>query len=251
MKKFIWSILCLLGITVQLLAAPDKATLAALTHEHAPVNINNNYNNITISHLWSIDHSSFAFAFREYTQDLLQKARGSYRYFIIGALGVSYLSVLACVLRGRYVLEDRTAWHAWRSELSLADLLVIAHKDLFNQLRLAMQELYGTPNSSVIMNLVDFFTQTSAEITALRRYLTLGNALERVWLNKAFFVSTDSVKRADEKVKKLLHFRTVIANELEPDNVLARLKLINCSSLRTGGEALLKSVPHPVQSDLR
>ncbi len=159
--------------------------------------------------------------------------KDSRRAIILGAIAVSYASVLLYFVRGRFLIHDSRAWHAWRSELSLEELLALPHKKLYEHLRLSMQERYHTPHASIVMNLLDFFNETTHELVVLRGYHAIGSRLARIWLAPAFFVTSNSLRMADEKIKRLLHMRTVIATELEPDDVLKRLRLINCSTLRS------------------
>lgn len=165
---------------------------------------------------------------RNYANKTWAAIKTSRRQIFLSTLGVCYAGSLLYFLHGRLLINDTHAWHAWRPKLSLNEFLALPHKNLYEQLRLAMQERYQTPNASIIMNLTDFLNETSHELSILRGYHKLGSRLSRVWLTPIFFVTHDLLNRADEKIKRLLHMRTVIANELEPQDVLRRLHLINC-----------------------
>lgn len=179
------------------------------------------------------EEQSIIFLWRDYANGAWQTVKGARRKITLATIGVCYAGLLAYIARGYWQLNRSSAWHAWHSEVSLNALLVIPHKDLYAQLHLALQERYHTPNASILMNLFDFFNETTEELAILRGYHWFGSLLSKMWIAPLFFVTNNSLKRADEKIKRLLHLRTTIANELEPDDVLKRLRLINCPSLRS------------------
>ncbi len=166
---------------------------------------------------------------RHYTDTVLQSIKNARQKIFWSALGLTYAGTVIYFVRGRLLLNNTHAWHAWHSEISMNEFLAIPHKILYEQLRFSMQERYHTPHSLIAMNLNDFFQETARELGILNGYYTYGSYLARVWISPIFFITQSSLKRAEEKIKRLLHMRTVIACELEPTDVLRRLDLIKCA----------------------
>ena len=77
------------------------------------------------------------------------------------------------------------------------------------------------------MNLTQFLQDTTAEIESLSNYKSIAHMLNSLCMAPLFFVSPDSVRQADEKIKRLRFLQTTVASELEPTSCVRRLNLIN------------------------
>jgi len=145
-------------------------------------------------------------------------------------LGGTYVLTSAYMLYTRYMLNNLNAWNNWRNNISLADLASMPQKNVYEMLSKSIQTRYHCPPGTTMMNITRFLQETSDEIDHLNNYISFANMAQGMRLHWLFFISRESIKQAEEKIKRLHFMQSVVASELEPDNGIRQLNIINYSN---------------------
>lgn len=152
----------------------------------------------------------------------------TYKYRYLLALCVaSYGSLTGHLVYTRHIMGDQKRWNNFYGNISFKKLAQIPQEEMYKALQQEIERRYDTPTATIMMDLNRFLKETGHEINLLERYASIGSWLCTLKINLIFFVTSTSVKEAHEKAKKLTYFRTVIAQKVEPKNVVRRLTLIN------------------------
>ena len=161
--------------------------------------------------------------------DYLSDSDGSKSWFgtALTVAAIAYTATLVYVLHARYLLNDLCAWNNWKNNIPLADLASMPQKAVYDMLSKSITLKYCCPEGTITMNLTQFLQDTTAEIESLSNYKSTAKILNSVGVSQLFFISSDSVRQADEKIKRLRFMQTAVASELEPNNCVRRLNLIN------------------------
>lgn len=130
---------------------------------------------------------------------------------IIGA----YVCTTAYLLYARYLLNNLCAWNNWKNPIPLSDLATMQQKNVHDLLVQSIEMRYNCPSGTFAMNLPQFLRDTALEIEILNTYKMLANSLRSVYLAPLFFISDDSIRQADEKIKRLRFMQTIIVGELD------------------------------------
>lgn len=139
----------------------------------------------------------------------------------------AYVGTTLYALRTRYLLNDMTAWNNWKNTMSLSDLASMPQKDVSQMLTKSIQTHYHCPPGTALMNIPQFLRDTCNEIDTLTRYRTIGTFLQSFYVAPLVFMTKDSMTQAEEKIKRLQFIQTIVANDLEPHDIVRRLALIN------------------------
>ena len=141
--------------------------------------------------------------------------------------GGAYVAAVAYALHARYLLNNLCAWNNWNNTIPLSDFANMPQKNVYGMLTKSIEIKYNCPPGPITMNLTQFLQDTTMEIETLGNYKTFAQALSTCYIAPLFFISQDSIKQAEEKIKRLRFMQSVLANELEPTNVVRRLNIIN------------------------
>jgi hypothetical protein len=141
--------------------------------------------------------------------------------------GGAYVAAVAYALHARYLLNNLCAWNNWNNTIPLSDLASMPQKNVYVMLTKSIEIKYNCPPGPLTMNLTQFLQDTTMEIETLGNYKTFAQALNSCYIAPLFFISQDSIKQAEEKIKRLRFMQSVLANELEPTNAVRRLNIIN------------------------
>jgi len=146
---------------------------------------------------------------------------------LITIAAMSYAVILVYLLHGRYLLNDLCAWNNWKNNIPLAELAALPQKTVYDMLTKSIAIKYNCPTSAVTMNLTLFLQDTTAELETLSSYKSTAQILKSCYVSPLFFVSPESIKQTEEKIKRLRFIQSIVAGELEPTNCVRRLDLIN------------------------
>ncbi|HBR70701.1 TPA: hypothetical protein DIC20_01300 [Candidatus Dependentiae bacterium] len=147
--------------------------------------------------------------------------------YIAAVCGVSYVIFTGRLLYIKHIMNDPKRWNNLYTGIPLKKLAEIPKETFYQQLNDEIAARYDIPNSNILMSVSQFFKETGHEIDLLKYYSSMGYWLSLFKINLPFFVTSTSIKNAQIKIKRLLYFRTIIANRLEPENSIRRLNLID------------------------
>ena len=127
----------------------------------------------------------------------------------------AYVCTTAYLLYARYLLNNLCAWNNWKNSVSLSDLALLPQNDVYGMLMKSIQVRYNCPSGTHTMNIPQFLQDTAIEIEVLSSYKIVAHALSTVYLAPLFFISTDAVRQAEEKIKRLRFMQSVVIGELD------------------------------------
>jgi hypothetical protein len=145
----------------------------------------------------------------------------AHAYSIVTTTAIcAYIGTALYALHARYLLNDMNAWNNWKNNIPLSDLASMPQKDISALLTKGIQAHYHCPQGTLIMNIPHFLNDTSNEIDTLITYKTIGTFLQSFYIAPLVFMTKDSIAQAEEKIKRLHFLQTVIANDLEPQDMV-------------------------------
>lgn len=186
----------------------------------------NQISNQTISTILTIKQTFTNIMFESAAQAHTQWLRWRKTILISGA-ALAYAIPLAYTLKARRLIGNSHAWCNWQAATPLDELSKTPNSTLYETLKKDIETTYKSPDIHILVNLTRFLNDTGSELDTLRSFDRFANTLQSCYLARAFFITPFTLKQINNRIKRLIFIRAIIAQTLEPDNVLHQLSLVN------------------------
>jgi len=147
--------------------------------------------------------------------------------YIGAACGLSYILITSRMLRIKRMMNNPQKWNNLFEKTSLADLSNLSQEELHAKLEDAIISRYDIPQLMTVLGITQFFKDTESEVHLLKQFNILGSLLCKFKINLPFLITSHDVNRAQSKIKRLVYFRTILANKFETEKTLKRYSLIS------------------------
>ena len=131
-----------------------------------------------------------------------------------GSIGLSYAALMAKLLHaGHLVFTKNNTWSSWKISTPI-ETMHAQEKQFAQELFAAMQTKYinAPVNANFLSPLVYFMNDINAELTQLNSFISLHTTIDRFNVTFMFPKQDEALAFANEKIRRLEYFKTVIIN---------------------------------------
>ncbi len=146
---------------------------------------------------------------------------------LLSGAALAYAIPLAYTLKARRLIVNSHAWCNWQAARPLDELSKTPTATLYEMLKKDIESTYKSPDIHILVNLTRFLNDTGAELDTLRSFDRFANTVDSCYLARIFFITPFTLKQINNRIKRLIFIRAIIAQTLEPDNVIHQLSLVN------------------------
>ena len=172
-------------------------------------------------------YSNMGSAIPQFFEDEIEHITNNKMKYIGAACGLTYVLITSRLLHIKRMMNNPRKWNNLFENSSLNELSKLSQEELYGKLEEAITTHYDIPALMFVLGSTQFFKDTEKEIKLLKQFSLLGGMLCKIKANLPFFITSYDVNRAQNKIKRLVFFRTILAQKIEPEKELKRYSLIS------------------------